>query len=52
MENIALQESILSVAFILDFLIMKDIITHLAACSKSVQRGRLPWIFPETKAFS
>ena len=39
LESISLQEAILNMDFILDVLIMKDIMSHFTICSKSVQRG-------------
>ena len=39
LETLALQESILNLDFILDYLMMSDIMSHLSYCSKSVQRG-------------
>ena len=48
LESIYLQEAILNMDFILDFLMMRDIMSHITICSKSVQRGCvLPWMFPE-----
>ena len=48
LESISVQEAILNMDFILDFLIMRDIMSHIKICSKSVQRGCvLPWMFPQ-----
>ena len=38
-ESIGLQESLLSVSFVFDFLIMKDIMGHFSSSSKFVQSG-------------
>ena len=46
LETIALQQKILSLSFILDYLVMCDIMHHLTYCSKSVQREcTFPWMF-------
>ena len=48
-ESVGLLESILKVDFILDFLLMSDIMNHLSTSSKLVQRScTLPWEFPST----
>ena len=45
-ETIGLQDAILRVEFVLDYLLMKDIMVHLTSCSKLVQRSStLPWTF-------
>ena len=49
LETIALQQKILSLSFILDYLVMCDIMHHLTYCSKSVQREcTFPWMFIES----
>ena len=45
-ECLGLQEKILRLDFILDYLLMSDIMFHLTVCSKQVQRSsNLPWEF-------
>lgn len=47
-ECLALQEKILRIDFVFDFLFMCDIMFHLTICSKSVQTSfALPWEFPK-----
>ena len=49
-EGLGLQEKILRLDFILDYLFMSDIMFHLTVCSKQVQSSfNLPWEF--TKSF-
>ena len=46
-QCIGLQEAILRVEFILNYLLMSDIMFHLSICSKLVQHSStLPWMFP------
>ena len=46
-ESVGLLENILRVEFVLDFLFIKDIMSHLSKCSKDVQIScSLPWDFP------
>ena len=46
-QCIGLQEAIMRVEFILNYLLMSDIMFHLSICSKLVQRSStLPWMFP------
>ena len=46
-ESVGLLEAILRVDFVLDFLLMKDVMSHLTSCSKLVQcSSTLPWTFP------
>ncbi len=47
-EGLGLQEKILRLDFILDYLFMSDIMFHLTICSKQVQSSsNLPWEFPK-----
>ena len=44
-----LQEAILSLKFILDYLFMSDVMSHLTNCSKTVQQSSsILWIYPKT----
>ena len=44
-----LQEAILSLKFILDYLFMSDVVSHLTNCSKTVQQSsNILWIYPKT----
>ena len=52
-ETEALQVTILSLYFILDYLFMSDVTSYLTNCSKRVQKSSgLPWIYPETIDFT
>ena len=45
-ETIGLQDAILRLEFVLDYLLMNDIMMHMTSCSKLVQRSStLPWMF-------
>ena len=48
-ETETLQETILGLNFILDYLFMSDVMSHLTNCTKTVQQSStLLWIYPET----
>ena len=48
-EGNALQETILNLDFVMDYLFMSDVMSHLTSCSKIMQQGHaLPWVYPET----
>ena len=45
----ALQATILNLYFMMDYLFMSDVMSHLTSCSKIMQQGHaLPWVYPET----